>query len=450
MVSPEGPGAAPGDAAGPPLADDERAELNRLRREAAEWSRRRPRTGRWVAAIVLLLLGAVLATASVAAVFVRQEVFDTDRYVATVAPLVEEPAVQAELARVLSTEIVTALDLEERIQQLADEAEELGAPELLDVLVAPAADRIEVFLRSELRTLIETEEFAQLWRETNRLAHDELVGLLTTGQGELLRAEGDQIYLDLGAVLELVRQRLVDAGFPFAAEIPTDLSIEYPLLHTDALPRLQDAAYLLDQAGWLLPLLAIGLLLGGVLLAPDHRRGALTAAVAVAAGALLGVAMLALARAYYLDHLPPQVQSRQAAADFYDTITRFLAGWLRTLIGVAVLAAVVVWAAGPGAVPRWVRRQGDRALDTTAAELAGAGLSGPVPRFLLRHRVTVEVAAVIVGVAALLLWRHPGLAGVLWITAAVLLTVVVVELLARAAGHAEAGPDSAPLTPAGR
>src|SRR5437867_12904818 len=80
------------------LAPDERAELERLRAEVAELRQGRPsrprHIWRWSLAILLIVLGSLLAPLAVTAVWVNSQVSDTDRYVATLAPLPRDPALQ--------------------------------------------------------------------------------------------------------------------------------------------------------------------------------------------------------------------------------------------------------------------------------------------------------------------------------------------------------------------
>ena len=87
------------------LSQDERAELERLRAETAELHRqpggpdgpgRRRRHFSWRApvAIFLIVLGCVLAPVAVLAVWAGNEVSDTGRWVATVQPLINDPAIQ--------------------------------------------------------------------------------------------------------------------------------------------------------------------------------------------------------------------------------------------------------------------------------------------------------------------------------------------------------------------
>jgi hypothetical protein len=89
-----------GAATGPVLDPDERRELDRLRREvAALRATPAPRRARFrwasLAAAVLLVLGCVGVPASVLAVWTHNQLADTDRFVATVSPVIEDPFVHS-------------------------------------------------------------------------------------------------------------------------------------------------------------------------------------------------------------------------------------------------------------------------------------------------------------------------------------------------------------------
>ena len=97
-----------------------RAEVARLQLERDDASKGQPAgppgagsgLARRIVAIVLVVLTAVLAFATVPALYLRSEVLDTDRYVATVAPLASDPAIQAEIANKVTTQITDAVDIE--------------------------------------------------------------------------------------------------------------------------------------------------------------------------------------------------------------------------------------------------------------------------------------------------------------------------------------------------
>src|SRR5580700_1081601 len=122
--------------AGPGNAEDEHAELERLRAEVSSLrahqadgngtpplatAGRGPRRGRWRApvAAVAIILGCVLAPISVLGVWTANQVSNTDRYVANMEPLVHEPAVQNALTDKITAQITSQLNVTSYTDQAA-------------------------------------------------------------------------------------------------------------------------------------------------------------------------------------------------------------------------------------------------------------------------------------------------------------------------------------------
>ena len=424
---------------GPPPADglstSERAELDRLRAEVTRLNMR-PRTraaraGRWTGSVAMVVVAALLWAAAVVAVYVHAELLNTDRYVATVAPLARDPAVQDAITNRLTDEFMTKLDVQGLVQQLTTALEQRGAPNVLNGLVGPITGGVRSFISELISRVVTSSQFAQVWDSANRVAHQEIDDVLTTGQGQFLTANGTQVSLNVGSLLTIVKQRLVDAGFGLAAKVP-DTSIEVPLFEAKELPRIRSAVKLLNTLAWVLPLIALVLVALAILVAPDHRRGLVLGAIAFGVMMLLMLAALAIVRNYYLDHLPNNA-SPDAFRVIYDTTVRFLIRALETLTVLFAIVAFLAWVMGPSRPARLVRRGVDTALDAGGHGLARTGLPlGPVPAFLTRWRKPIVVAVVILGLVILWALRTPGISGVVWVTVGALLFLALVEIIARA------------------
>src|SRR5262245_36405554 len=384
---------------GAELTPSEREELVQLRREAAqEHGGGAGRGLRWTAAVVLLLISAMLGAVSVVAGFVRGQLLNTDRYVETVAPLVRDPAVQDAIAGRLTEVIVTQLNLTRLTQQLADALEQRGAPTQLDGLVGPAVNGLTSFIHDQVRTVVSSDQFADVWDTANRVAHSEIDAVLTTGRGKLLTSQGTEVSLDLGSLLDLVKQRLVANGFSLADKIP-NISVTVPLFASDDLPRIRTAVSILNTAAWVLPLITLALLLAGVLVAPNRRRGLLVGSAIFAGGMLVLIAALGLVRTYYLNNLPESVQSPEAARVVYDTETRFLIDTVRTLLTLFLVVAVACWLAGPSRPAVLLRKGVGWVLDAAGRALAGSGFPlGPTPALARRYRHGVSIGLALLGV----------------------------------------------------
>lgn len=233
-----------------------------------------PPTGTPGSSIVLLLLALLLAPLAVVAAWVQDTVSDTDRYVETVAPLASEPPVQEVVINRLTDRVVANVDVAAVTDSLVRALQDAGA----SPRVVEGAESLEGPLRNAVRTVVDrtvtrvitSDAFQQVWEGANRRSHAAVVNMLTGEREGAVRAEGDTVQLNVGDVVDEVRERLVDAGFDKAAAIPdTDRTIT--LFHTEELGKAQDAMRLLDILGTWLPVLTVVLAALAVWTAPAHR-----------------------------------------------------------------------------------------------------------------------------------------------------------------------------------
>jgi hypothetical protein len=427
-----GEGAAYVGAADQPELARLRAEVAVLRAEVAggqhgRWGRR----GRWVGACVILLIAALLGGVAVLAGYVRGQVLDTDTYVETVTPLLADPSVQDAVAHRLADEIVTRTNVAELARTVTEKLVDQGAPAAVTGLVDPLINGLNSFLFNRIRPLLNTEPVQAAWQQINTVAHQALVTVLTGRQGPYLTSAGDTVTIDLGAVLSLVKQRLVEQGLDFVARIP-DVSIPYTVVESDRLPELRTYARVLDVVGTWLPWVVLALVIGGILAAPNRRRGIITGAVMLGVVVVILLTATAVARAYYKDNLPATVNS-QAALVVYDTLLRNLVAALQTLLlALAVIVAIgLLWGTTPPAV--FIRRWAGRGLTALGGQLARTGQwAVTTGRVIAPARKAIYVLGLLLAVVGYVAVARPSVATVCWILFGVALGAVVVEVFARA------------------
>ena len=197
------------------LTGDERAELERLRAEVAALrvqarepeaaagavATGRPARQRWrtVVAALLIVLGCVLAPLAGVAVWARNQVTNTDRYVATITPLASDPAIQQAVTDQITAQVFTYLDVQRLTDQTVDALAERGLrPQVADQLrgfAGPLASGIQGFVRTEVGKIVQSQAFADAWVQANRVAHQALVKALTGEGGEAVTVEGDTVTL---------------------------------------------------------------------------------------------------------------------------------------------------------------------------------------------------------------------------------------------------------------
>ncbi|MGW3725183.1 hypothetical protein [Streptomyces sp. NPDC000851] len=416
------------------LTAAEHAEYERLRRAA----KARHRWARQVGASVLLLLALLLAPAAVVAAWVDDEVSDTDRYVQTVAPLAADPAVQEALIDRLTDRVVDNVGVEAVTDALAKALADAGAPPRVvqgaEALDGPLRSAVRSVADRVIRRVVTSDTFEQAWEGANRRAHAAVVNMLTGEREGVLRAEGDAVQLNLGAVVDEVRQRLVEAGFDKAAAIPdTDRTVT--LFETEKLGKAQDAMRLLDIVGTWLPVLTVLLAALAVWTAPAHRVMLLIAAIGVGVMMVVLLVALAVVRRVYLDAVPPSALPPDAAAVIFDTFVRFLRDSTRTLLVVAVITALAAYLFGPGRAARGVRTLAQRGTTATGRGLHRVGVhTGSTGRWLDAHRSWITGVVIGAGAVALVLWNHPTVGAVALVLGLVLVVLAVVAVLAAAAG----------------
>lgn len=414
------------------MTAEERAEYERLRRHAAVRHRRARRAGSWV----LLLLALLLAPLAVVAAWVHDTVSDTDRYVATVAPLASAPPVQDVVINRLTDRVVDNVDVQAVTDALVRTLQDAGAPPR----VVDGAASLEGPLRNAVRTVVDrtvtrvitSDAFQQVWEGANRRSHAAVVNMLTGDREGAVGAVNGTVQLNVGQVVDQVRERLVDAGFDKASAIPdTDRTIT--LFETEQLGKAQDAMRLLDVLGTWLPVLTVVLAALAVWTAPAHRVMLMITATGVGVMMVGLLVVLALIRRVYLDSVPPAVLPADAAATIYDTFVRFLRDSTLTLLVVSVIIALVAYLYGPGRLARGVRTAAGRGTQATGRGLENAGMhTGAVGRLLAGHRQWIT--GVVIGAAALtlVLWNHPTVGAVALVVGVALAVLAVLAILAAA------------------
>ncbi len=451
-------------------AEDGSAEVERLRLRVAELegalahvegARRagpvRPARWRSVAAGVLIVTACVLAPLSVTSVWASSEVSDVDRYVETVAPLAEDPAVQEAVADAVTEEIVQRLDVE---QVSRDALEALGRQPnvpprvavLLPGLAVPLVNGVESFTRSEVTALLASEEFATLWQQVNRVAHDEVVNLLEGDQGGAVSAQDGAVTLNLGPVIAEVKNRLVDKGFTLAGDIP-DVERSFVLVQSDAVTEAQGLYRVLRALGTWLPLILVALFATGVYLAGDRRRALFRGALGVVGAMVALGAALAVARLAYVSSTPADILDEQAAGNVFDALVRFLRTGLRSVALLGIVVAVGAFLTGRSTSATRIRG----ALAAGLASLRGGAESvgwkrGRGATWVGAHKAALRIGTVLVAGLVLAFWPTPTVGVVIGVTVVVVLALAVIEFLgakpaptmAAAAGHGAFAPGQSP------
>jgi hypothetical protein len=429
-------------------------ELDAAKRPAPQSPQRAAGGRRWqaIAAAVLIAVSCLLAPLSATAVWASRQVSDTDRYVETVAPLASDPAVQSTIADAVTGAIFAAIDIQGITTETLDTIAEQGLPPRvatnLKALSGPLVNGVQGFIRDQVGNFVASPEFAAVWKQANETAHTALVNLLEGNRGGALSAQNDSVTLNLAPIIAQVKERLVASGFGLADRIPViDKSIV--LVQSDSVTKAQGLYRLLNTLGVWLPIVALVLFAAGVYVARDHRRALLIGALGfVGAMLALGVA-LAVARALYLNALPGEVLSRDAAGSIFDTLVRYLRLALRAVGALALIVALGAFFTGPSTSAVRARGGLKKGIGSLRGNAESAGLNtGHFGAWTFAHKRLLLIASIAGGALVLTLWSRPTVSVVVVTASIVLFVVAVIEFLGRPPAVPVAVGDRGPSTPA--
>ena len=426
----------PDEVAGNEATETERlrAEVEALRAqlaaaEVAAPSGRSPgRIWRPALTAVLLCLVVVLAPLSVVATWAHRQVSDTDQYVATVAPLASDPAVQKAIADRITTEVLGYVDVRSLTTQVVDALDERGLPEGaglgLRALTVPLVKAIEGFVRDRVDALVRSDAFARAWVGANKTAHEQMVVALTGEGGGVTQVNGGEVSINLATLIAAVKKELVDRGFNVASKIPV-VDTRFTVMKSQDLVKAQGAFSALNTLATALPIVTL-LLIGGAIAAARRRRRAVVAAGLCVAGGMLALAVgLIVVRPLYLAAVPADQLPRDAAAAFFDAFVASIRTSLRAILLLALVVSFVAWASGSGPTALRLRHDAGGAVGSLRELRARGFATNAAGRFLRTYRIPLRITIAVVAVAVLV-FSIPISTG---IVIATLLSALVVWLL---------------------
>ncbi|HEY6567034.1 MAG TPA: hypothetical protein VI341_05885, partial [Actinomycetota bacterium] len=369
---------------------------------------------------VLIVLTTLSIVATTVGVWVNRTIWNTDRYVALVAPLADNLAVTNGLAIRLTEDTFQALDIPTRVQQALASID--GLPEGADALLAgPLTSAAKNLVQEQVEKFLASDAFDTLWTQLNERVHTKLVALLDGDLDQLpnLAINDGQVQLNmvsaLSAVLQNVAQQGVDAlGLNVTVpDIPPDLA------SSDAIQRLssalgvslpadfgqitimseaqlndyQAAAGNLKKLSGALFVLSCILLVVTIVVSPRRRRTLIWLGVAIAIGFFLGGVLIRRLEAQLLDVIT-NPSGDAAAKEIFTDVLAGLRRWGLLVLIVAVLVAVIAYLAGR---PPWVQRAMEKGRAATASRPEGSELDV----WLAGHADLVRIGGALVGAVIL-------------------------------------------------
>ncbi len=396
----------------------------------------------WVA--LLLVLATILTPVAIVAIFLKNEIGSTDRYVQTVEPLSSNPAIQAYVADDVSDELFARVDIKKYVKD--------ALPKRADPLAGPLTSALQTFVRTAVLKIIETDQFQNLWEDANRIAHSQLVNVLTgDGDGTISASKNGAVTIDLSAVSKQVQQRLADSGIDLFSQVPiASIGGKITLFQSDDLYKARRGFKILNTLGFVLPFLVLACFAGAIYLSRSRRKGFVASAICFAIGGLILGLILTVGRAAYLNAATSNHLPYDAAAAAFDTLVRFLRQSVRAVLFLSVIVVVAVFFAGPSRFAVWFRTRARQTANWLGHESDVAGWHWLAPNaFVVRRKNGLRIVVAAVAFLILFRWKHPTPMVILDFALVVLLLLALIEFFGREPLPGEPapvpkGPDPAP------
>ncbi len=403
-------------------SDSEAAELERLRAERDELRHEleaatRPRRRRFRRTVVAILVGltSILVILSTTVVWAHRTLLNTDVFVATVGPALQEPGVDTAVANRSTDQLFAALDVQRRLQQ--------ALPPKVAFVAGPITSATEGAVKGEVAKVYGSPKFQKLWTQVLTNTHREVVAVLRGQKSELLTVAKGYIVLNtvplinqaLGQIsglasnltghhvtlptitsAELPQQAIDKLSKALGVHLPSNFG-QITLVKADHLSQLQRAVKAFDRIAILLPFLTFVFIVVTLWLSVARRR---TLIQLVAVVSLLTV-LLRRVFIHEQDALSRTAQSPQVAHKVLgDLLSGFYDGseWILWAAFVVLVLALVTgpyrWAV---ALRVWLRRGWDWLL-----ELGNAERRAETRRWIARNATALQLGAAVVAFVLLL------------------------------------------------
>ncbi len=291
---------------------------------------------RAIAAGLCLVLATLLLPLGMVGFWGQRTLTDTQQFVATVGPLASNPQVVQSIAESVTEALTSNVDLEAEVKKALPPA---AAP-----LAGPIAGAIPTFIEEATVKLLSTEQFQKLWTGAVGTLQEAVIAVLSGDTSGPVQESNGEIVLDLGAVIEQVKERLVANGLTAIENVPIPpaADTQIVLLNDSQVAQARAIYNVTVPSAQLLIVVVILLFIGSILLA--RKRIRMTGIVGI--GVLIGAGLLRLLLAIAPTALTNSFTGtpwETSIAVFFDTLTSYLLNSANLFVLIGLVLLIVSW-----------------------------------------------------------------------------------------------------------
>lgn len=294
---------------------------------------------RSIAATLVFILALALMPVGIVAYWGHRTVTNTEAYLATVEPLAYDEEVQDALATTITTKIQEQIDPEALVEQIF--AGLIERAPALKGLVPVIAGAIDSLISEVVNRLVRSEQFQQLWTIANTAAQEGLMAILEGREGGAVALQGDQVVLDISAVIDEVKAGLVERGFGAAANINIPVQDQYiVLLEAPQLAQIRTIYAFTSPIASYLIWFVVALFVVAIVLARRRPRMVAWTGGAVAVVGIVLTVGLNIGKTTFINQLQG-TPFEKASEVFWATLLRFLYDAAASTIALGLILLVI-------------------------------------------------------------------------------------------------------------
>lgn len=396
--------------------------------------------GRWRAAVsaICIVVAAILVPVSIVSAWARVQLVEEDAFVSTLAPLVDDTAVQAMIIDETMEAISAQVDFDQLTANVFDGITSIDgfpprAAQALALLQQPAADGLENLVSGAVTRVVESDAFADVWATATRAAHRALTTAATSDGGGLVVRTDEGVGIQLGAIVDNVKQRLVDRGISAAQLIP---AIDRVVIigEGDNLAAIRTAYALATTLGWWIPVITLALFGLGIALARRRSVAVLGTGLGIAVGAGALAATLSIGSTAMGIVAGDLGLSPSALDVIYSQLVGAMTHTAVVLCVLGVFVALLGWAMGRSAAARTTRDAVGGLNASARRQLAARGMdTGGFGAWLARYKVLVRTVIAVLAVLWLFALRPLSFGDLVLVIVVAFVVAWLLELLQRRA-----------------
>jgi hypothetical protein len=294
----------------------------------------------------LVILGSILAFLSVFGIWTERQALNTDDWVNTSGRLLENETIREQLGEYLVDQLYENVDVRKELEEiLPDDTKELAGP---------AAGGLRQVAGQGAEKVLETSTAQELWEESNRTAHEQLLAVLEDKKEAVSTDEGT-VSLNLGQLVSNLAEQ-VGIGESLAEKLPADAA-QIEILKSDELKTAQDIAIAIKGLALLLSILTFACFAAAIYLSREGRWvTVLLSGVGLVAAGFAVIVTRQIAGGIVVDQLVKTESVKPAGEAAWSIGTSLMTSIATTVIIVGVLFLVAGWLASPTGSARATRR----------------------------------------------------------------------------------------------